>query len=423
MRHVDDGTLHAYLDGALDALPAVEAERVREHLGTCEACAARLEEERAVREEAAVILAETGPDIGELAPLEELRARAASTTGTRGAAWRVSSLGWAASVVLAIGVGWMLRGAATPQLGGGEPRTVGSPSASASEAGAREDAREERAAPTESRSAEQVAAAPAAVGRERAEGERSQEPPAVPAAKATDRVASRPAPDRVAAGQPPDSGAVMAAATLREPVTAVAGVAVPARPERLLPEPHTTDPAAMIPPQGVRFDTLAFPRSAPEAKRAVASARDEAARANFEALQGRVAPRQATGEAQQLGPDRGVIAPAAIVAKTGGADSAMRFRTVAPRSLVVPGLRVLSVVGLDAEGVAGAVRVHQLLEDGDTLELVHLPAGTDPSVLDPVAGDARTELVFPREGGWLVVRARASRDALLELVRRLDGGR
>ena len=32
MSHVDDGALHAYLDGALEEYPIAEARRVREHL-------------------------------------------------------------------------------------------------------------------------------------------------------------------------------------------------------------------------------------------------------------------------------------------------------------------------------------------------------------------------------------------------------
>jgi hypothetical protein len=94
----------------------------------------------------------------------------------------------------------------------------------------------------------------------------------------------------------------------------------------------------------------------------------------------------------------------------------------ASASLVVPGLEVLSVAGLDAEGLPGGVRVRQRLVGGDTLEMVHLPAGTTPSMLEPVTADTRTELVLPRDGGWLLVRAHATREALLELVRRMDQG-
>ena len=46
MSHVDEGALHAYLDGALDEYPAAEGRRVREHLDLCPECAERLEVER-----------------------------------------------------------------------------------------------------------------------------------------------------------------------------------------------------------------------------------------------------------------------------------------------------------------------------------------------------------------------------------------
>jgi hypothetical protein len=90
-------------------------------------------------------------------------------------------------------------------------------------------------------------------------------------------------------------------------------------------------------------------------------------------------------------------------------------------TLVVPGLSVVSVAWLEGPEVEGVVRVVQLLESGDTLEILHLPAGTDPSVLEPLR-DGRTELVAPRGGGWLVVRAIASRAILQGVMERMSGG-
>jgi len=91
-------------------------------------------------------------------------------------------------------------------------------------------------------------------------------------------------------------------------------------------------------------------------------------------------------------------------------------------SLVVPGLEVVSVAWIEEGGAAGAVRVLQLLPTGDTLELVHLPSGTDPSALGTVPGDPRTSLVVPRPEGWLVIRALVAGETLAELVRQLDEG-
>jgi hypothetical protein len=90
-------------------------------------------------------------------------------------------------------------------------------------------------------------------------------------------------------------------------------------------------------------------------------------------------------------------------------------------TLVVPGLSVVSVAWLEGPEVEGVVRVIQLLESGDTLEILHVPAGTDPSVLEPFR-DARTELVAPRGSGWLVVRAVASRAVLQAVLERMNVG-
>src|SRR5690606_3813230 len=107
--HVHEGALHAYLDGALDELPAGEARRVRMHLERCGTCRQRLERERAVRSEAEAILAGARPSV-DLPTLEELRLLAGSGREERPHRTRLRRLGWAASVALAVGTGWMLRG-------------------------------------------------------------------------------------------------------------------------------------------------------------------------------------------------------------------------------------------------------------------------------------------------------------------------
>jgi hypothetical protein len=110
MSHVDEGMLHAYLDGALEEYPTSEARRVRDHLDTCAGCRERLVAERRIRDEAASILSQAAPRV-EAPTLEELRAyaRAETSRGLR-IGGRLQWLGWAASLVLAVGAGWMLRG-------------------------------------------------------------------------------------------------------------------------------------------------------------------------------------------------------------------------------------------------------------------------------------------------------------------------
>ena len=114
MRHVDEGDLHAYLDGALDQVhPEPEAEAIRVHLRECPECAARLEAEKAVRAEADAILSGTPVGAVDVPPFEELRARAREERPVggagpeRGPAYR--RLAWAASFVVALGAGWWAR--------------------------------------------------------------------------------------------------------------------------------------------------------------------------------------------------------------------------------------------------------------------------------------------------------------------------
>ncbi len=110
MSHVDEGALHAYLDGALDEYPVAKARRIREHLDACAICTERLEVERALRSDAHAMLGMAAPNV-DLPSFEELRAY---VERTRPAPSRVSlrttRLSWAASVMLALGIGWMLRG-------------------------------------------------------------------------------------------------------------------------------------------------------------------------------------------------------------------------------------------------------------------------------------------------------------------------
>ncbi len=98
MSHVDDGTLHAYLDGEL---ATAEAQGVDAHLAQCPACRARVEEERALITRAGELLALAAPPERELPPF-----RAGDVTPLKRLWWQVRlPLAWAATVVLALGIG------------------------------------------------------------------------------------------------------------------------------------------------------------------------------------------------------------------------------------------------------------------------------------------------------------------------------
>jgi predicted anti-sigma-YlaC factor YlaD len=115
MSHTDDGTLHSYLDGQLSSREAVELER---HVADCAECRVRLDEERALIKRAGRLLALAAPPERAAPPWpgsEPLRLW-----------WRLRApLTWAATLMLAVGLAWSLRGVlprARPELGGAAPR-------------------------------------------------------------------------------------------------------------------------------------------------------------------------------------------------------------------------------------------------------------------------------------------------------------
>jgi anti-sigma factor RsiW len=116
MRHITDGELHAYLDGALGHLPDGRGDEVRHHLGECSVCRERLRDEEEIRSQAQEMLALAAPEEVPLPSFEDLRARADAAghpeVGEKAPAHprgplRGMPLAWAATVVLALGVGWM----------------------------------------------------------------------------------------------------------------------------------------------------------------------------------------------------------------------------------------------------------------------------------------------------------------------------
>jgi hypothetical protein len=101
MSHVDDGTLHAYLDGELS--PA-EVQGVEAHLAQCPACRGRRDEERALITRAGELLGLAAPPDRELPPF-----RAGDVKPATRLWWKVRlPLAWAATVAIALGIGTYL---------------------------------------------------------------------------------------------------------------------------------------------------------------------------------------------------------------------------------------------------------------------------------------------------------------------------
>lgn len=105
MSHVDDGELTAYADGAWPA-NGPEALRIGEHLSTCANCRNRLELAHELRDRAAEILGYAAPLQMHTPPFESLESQVATSPMQRR---RTIPLAWAASIIMALGLGWFGR--------------------------------------------------------------------------------------------------------------------------------------------------------------------------------------------------------------------------------------------------------------------------------------------------------------------------
>lgn len=119
MKHLDDGQLHAYLDGEGTTRDGGERREIEQHLAECSACRARLEEERGVRERARAILGAAGPTSLTAPPFEAVRERAARTRARHVRIRPTVALAWAASLALALTVGWYARSRVLTNAGAG----------------------------------------------------------------------------------------------------------------------------------------------------------------------------------------------------------------------------------------------------------------------------------------------------------------
>lgn len=392
MSHVDKGALHAYLDGALDEYPAGEARRVREHLDACAECAQVLEEERLLREDTRELLAMASPSV-EAPPLEELRSLARSGGGLGEVRPRLKlyRFSWAASVVLALGVGWMLGG----QQGLLVQREV-QPSTALDE---RESLRDQ-AGP-----ARQTSEPPTMASSGEASPDGSAEPNRGRSGSLSQTFAEVPAAEPV-----PVAVEVVAADVEQDLDFADAFVNRP--PE--LEAPREDIPGNVV----ATLDEVVVGGALEErVDQPTSGAPDE----GLVSKVGNEAERQQLRSELQVGGGAGAIAADRAAAPAASSAGRRRENTEAAEagSLSVSGLEVIEVTFLDDGRNPTGVRILQRLESGDTLELIHLPESVDPG---SVAGPATQveELRVPRDAGWLIMRAPIARVRLEELLARLD---
>ena len=101
MRHIPEDELHAYLDQGLSRSQCVEIES---HLAACPSCQAARDGIAALRDRTTALLAKLAPPHAFPAEFESLRRRAASQLSARRR--RVHIATWAASLAVAVGLGW-----------------------------------------------------------------------------------------------------------------------------------------------------------------------------------------------------------------------------------------------------------------------------------------------------------------------------
>ena len=118
MPHIAEGDLHAWLDGALSE-GSLEWQSIQHHIESCPDCSVRLQEARDLRDATGDILASALPE-GSAPSFEDIRHRAlGDASGPIGVGPRsdrirrgwfsAQRLGWAATVMLALGAGWIGR--------------------------------------------------------------------------------------------------------------------------------------------------------------------------------------------------------------------------------------------------------------------------------------------------------------------------
>ena len=109
MQHLDEGTLHAWLDGDRSGVSAELRLKIEQHVGECEECAARIRDAEKLARRAGAILSSVEPADSELPPFSEVMRRAGMSVpapAPHRVIRRWIPVAWAASVAGAIGLGW-----------------------------------------------------------------------------------------------------------------------------------------------------------------------------------------------------------------------------------------------------------------------------------------------------------------------------
>jgi hypothetical protein len=123
MPHLDDGHIAEWIDSAGRRDGETPERRdggttesaVAEHLRECAVCRERVEEARRIAQRARAILGAAAPAVTDTPPFDVVLARAGRVAPRRGVMTTWRWLAWAATVVIAGGLGWFARGERLPE--------------------------------------------------------------------------------------------------------------------------------------------------------------------------------------------------------------------------------------------------------------------------------------------------------------------
>jgi hypothetical protein len=424
MSHIDKGALHAYLDGALDEYPAAEAARIRGHLDACGECADMLAAERLIRSDASTILSYASPDV-ELPTLEELRAYVKATRpAPRPAAARMYRMGWAASVVLALGAGWMARDGQLQQVransdfGPQLETEAASPAATPAEAGDRLRSVSAVGRPASEEGVElsvlDVAGDRDEAGPTAARKVTAPEAPAVRVLGEQELLSAV----VVESDAGLASGEIVVANSPNEAGVATGGGAEVVEADDVFADQETASPpppevmAELVAVQDAPSDAVASARVAEQSLDSVAMNAGAAEPDEAEAKEEQVERRSA----ESLVPVTSAFAAGGRGVRQDELADDRDFEE--EPALAVPGYEVLSVTALGEGSTPIGVQVVQRIEGDLIVELFRLEPGVDPGVLPPVR-EGRNQLRANTPGGWIVIRGALTEVQLRILVESL----
>ena len=426
MSHIDEGALHAYLDGALDEYPAGDAVRIREHLDSCAECAERLEVERAIRSDAHAILGLAAPEV-ELPSFEELRAYVERTRPKGGAisvyAYRMRL---AASVVLALGTGWMLRGG-LPGVPAPDSRAVTEADATAAVAPGMSELSEPTAVASASNSGGGAAGDVGSIAG--VSGSDVPSPPQVVAARED-------LPDQAVAARQEIGAARSTGAEIRSmpeaelravPEAEVFAAAEPVSVEAQKQRSEADAGLSALPPADSPEEEAAldFARFADEVTTTAAMDEVVTTAAIEEPAPEAAAPTSEVTEEDDRSPSRERSAGAPVTSALEQNSFAARRAvsdddvTISDEpSMAVPGLEVVTVTSLGQGTAPSGTHVVQRMEDGSTIEIYHLLPDVSLDVV-PTAASGFNEVRKLTEGGWIVLQGPLPADELDALLESL----